>query len=199
MGGVLSGRRFRAPTGDQTRPTTDRVREAVGSVLESRAALHDAVVLDLFSGTGAYAFEALSRGGARAVLVEKDSKVSELSRKNAAGLGLGTRVETVVCDLLREGQAATGRIARALGGAQATLVFCDPPYELVDRLPACFEALLAANLIAPDAFVVVEAATRNPPPQLPLVSISSYRYGDTQIWLARVPSLSSEPPAPEDL
>ena len=86
IGGQLAGRRFGAPSGRGTRPTSDRVREALSSALESRGAFGDAVVLDLFAGTGALSFEALSRGAASAVLVDRDSRaIRELHEAEAQG------------------------------------------------------------------------------------------------------------------
>ena len=85
VGGRLSGRRFGAPGGRGTRPTSDRAREALGSALESRGAFDDAHVLDLFAGTGALGFEALSRGASDAVMVDCDPRVVRQIKQSADG------------------------------------------------------------------------------------------------------------------
>src|SRR6187401_3428287 len=91
IGGVLGGRRIRAPRGEDTRPTADRVRQALFDVLEARGSLAGARVLDLFAGTGALALEALSRGAAAALLVDKSAASVRCIEENAAALGVTDR------------------------------------------------------------------------------------------------------------
>lgn len=120
VAGVAGGRLLRAPAGSRTRPTSDRVREAVFSMLESMGELEGAEVVDLFAGSGALGIEALSRGAARATLVERDRAALEAISVNLAVLGPLARAATVVAsDALRF--AATMR--------PAGIVFADPPYR----------------------------------------------------------------------
>lgn len=139
------------------------------------------MVLDLFAGTGAMAFEALSRGAKVAVLVERARPVAKAIEKSARELGLSDRVRVVNADLAREPTVWL----RALD-APASLVFLDPPYADIARVAPLLEALASAGLLAEDATVVIEHATKQPP-TLPLgfAEISRYRYGDTSVWLAR--------------
>lgn len=181
VGGKLSGRRFSGPRSDATRPTSERVREAVGSALEARGLIEDAVVLELFAGTGAMAFEALSRGARRAILVEKARPVAKAIEKSAAELGLADRVTVVMADL--EGSRATW-LERIDEPAQ--LVLIDPPYARIDLVPELLTALAEAGRVEDGSTVVVEHAQRHPPTMpLGFVEVSRYRYGDTAVWLAR--------------
>ena len=171
VGGRLGGRRIAAPKGAGTRPTGDRVREALFAML---GPLDGERVLDLFAGSGALAFEALSRGARSAVLVEQDRAAAEVARANAAALGLGSDAVRV----RRMPAAAALRTARARGEAY-DLVFLDPPYrqapELGDELAAAL-----APLLAPGARVVSESDRRHPL-ELPLPLGRERRYGDTLI------------------
>ena len=124
VGGSLGGRRFSGPPGDGTRPTSERAREAIASALDARGWLEDAVVLDLFAGTGALAFEALSRGAARAFLVEKSRVVARAIEKSARELGLSDRATVIQADLL----AGRGQSRWLASIEPASLVFFDPPY-----------------------------------------------------------------------
>src|SRR4051812_34533218 len=93
IAGVAGGRRIETPRGSDTRPTSDRVREALFSALEARRALEDAAVLDLFAGSGSLGLEAASRGAASVVLVEAARAAAEVARRNAAALAIpGVRV-----------------------------------------------------------------------------------------------------------
>jgi 16S rRNA (guanine966-N2)-methyltransferase len=171
VAGVHGGRRIAAPPGDTTRPTSDRVREALFSIL---GPLHDARVLDLYAGSGALGLEALSRGASHAVLVEKDRRALTVLRANVEALGLGPQAAEV-----RAGDA--GRVARtALDDAEAyDLVFLDPPYRLAAGLGAALGPVLA-GLLAPGARVVTESDRRDPMGlELPLTQ--ERRYGDTLI------------------
>ena len=165
VAGELRGRRLASPpAAARIRPTSDRVREALFSILGD---LSGANVLDLFCGTGALAIEALSRGAAEATLVDTDIR---LARRNVRTLDLDDR-----CELVR------GDALRFLRGAQRRydLAFCDPPYKLADRLGPPLSELLAERL-AEDARVIVESATRAPL-SLELPLIVERRYGDTLI------------------
>lgn len=147
VGGELGGRRLHGPgRGAEVRPTSDRAREALFSMLGD---VEGDTVLDLFCGTGALAIEALSRGAARAVLVDRRP---ELARRNVAELGLGDRAEVVKADaisFLRTDERAY------------RLILCDPPYRLAARLEADLQQLIPARL-APGGRVVVESQARSP-------------------------------------
>jgi 16S rRNA (guanine966-N2)-methyltransferase len=175
-----------------TRPTSDRVREAIFSALDARDAITDARVLDLFAGSGALGLESLSRGAASVVLVEKNAKAAEIARKNAelirsvgklAPACAQVVVNTVAHFLDGHTQSTFGD-----GGAGSfDLVFIDPPYDVVDSELDDVLAALAPHL-APGAEVVVERSTRSAPPRPPagLTLDKSKAYGETTIhWLSR--------------
>jgi len=177
VGGSLGGRRFSGPPGDATRPTSERVREAIASALDARGWIEGAVVLDLFAGTGALAFEALSRGADRAFLVEKSRSVARAIDKSARELGLEARAKVIQADLTKAGWMD--------GVEPASLVFLDPPYAEIARVEPLLSALAAAGKLQPDAVVVVEHARREPPTLPPgFGEVRSYRYGDTAVLVA---------------
>ncbi len=154
IAGALGGRRFAAPSGEATRPTPERVREALFSALA--ADLPDAVVLDLFAGSGALAIEALSRGASRAVLVESGRRAVAVIRRNLGDLGLD---EPAGRALVR-GVAARAFCAAPEGGP-FDVVLADPPYDLpAEALAACVGDLAAAGALRPGARVVLERDRR---------------------------------------
>ena len=159
---------------DDTRPTSERVREALGSALAARDLIEDRRVLDLFAGTGAMAFELLSRGARDAVLVESDRRALRSLQRSAEQLGLSERVE------VRRGDGFRDVPAGPFG-----LVFLDPPYAEVGRLGE----VLARLELTEDAAVVIEHLTREPPsapdPETGLACVATYKYGDTSLTLLR--------------
>jgi 16S rRNA (guanine966-N2)-methyltransferase len=169
VAGRYGGRRLVAPPGDATRPTSDRVREALFSVLGP--AIEDARVLDLYAGTGALGIEALSRGAAAAVFVDRAPAAIKAIRANLEALG-------IEADVRRMAAGAALRTAADAGEAY-DLVFLDPPYrrsaglgrELSEALPA---------VLAPGARVVSESDRREPL-ELSLPLSDERRYGDTVI------------------
>ena len=171
VAGRFGGRRLSAPPGRETRPTADRVREALFSML---GPLHGARVLDLFAGSGALAIEALSRGAACAVLVERDPRAVAVIQANLRALGLGRAEARVVAAPVR---AALREASRR--GETYDLVLLDPPYrsapELGRELSAALEPLLAVG-----ARVVTES-DRRAPLELSLPLTHDRRYGDTLI------------------
>ena len=182
IGGTLSGRRFGAPGGRGTRPTSDRVREALSSALESRDAFRDARVLDLFAGTGALSFESLSRGAHDAVAIDDDARVLRELSKSARTLGLADRTRTVRLDLLGDPSVFAKKVPSIKGGY--SLVFADAPYEHVGLVPSLLAGLVDANLLAPGAWVVVERpATYAWVWPNELAPEAEYRYGQTGISL----------------
>jgi 16S rRNA (guanine966-N2)-methyltransferase len=178
IAGRFGGRRLRAPRGRATRPTAERVREALFATLGE---LHGEVVLDLFAGTGALAIEALSRGAARAVLVERDARALAALGANLAGLGLGPQeAEVRRADALRALRTARER------AETYDLVFVDPPYSHAGVLGRELRAALPP-LLAPRARVVVERDRRSEPLDLGLQVELERRYGDTTITIHRRP------------
>ncbi len=160
IAGALGGRTIPGPPGKGTRPTSDRVREALFSRLEGWDAVAGARVLDLYAGTGALALEALSRGAEHALLVEVHPATARQLRRTAAELGLADRVD------VRAGKAASVAAQLATDGAAraagATLVFLDPPYDVTTE--ALEELLLTLRpALAEDALVVVERSSRSRP------------------------------------
>jgi 16S rRNA (guanine(966)-N(2))-methyltransferase RsmD len=169
VAGVHGGRRLVAPPGDATRPTSDRVREALFSVLG--ASVDGARVLDLYAGSGALGIEALSRGAAAAVFVDRAQPAIGAIRANLAALGIEADV--------RRMQARTA-LRAAAGRAEAyDLVFLDPPYRRAAELGRELSEALPA-VLAPGARVVSESDRRDPLAlELPLSD--ERRYGDTVI------------------
>jgi 16S rRNA (guanine966-N2)-methyltransferase len=173
IAGTLGGRRLKAPPGRGTRPTSDRVREALFSMLGE---LGGARVLDLFAGSGALGIEALSRGAGAAVFVERDRVAARVLAENLTALGIGDeRAE------LRAGEAlAALRTAGELGEFY-DLVLIDPPYQDAAELAPKLSALLV-GLLAPGARVATES-DRRAPLRLELPVLTERRYGDTSITI----------------
>ena len=148
------------------RPTSDRVREALFSILGE---VGGARALDLFCGTGALGIEALSRGAAHATLV--DTRTA-LVRRNVAELGIGHR-----CEIVRSDARAFLRRERR----EFDLIFCDPPYRLADRLEGELDSLIPRRL-SPGGRLIVEGAADRPP-RLSLPVVTERRYGDTVVTI----------------
>lgn len=178
IAGAAKGRRLQTPTGDQTRPTTDRVREALFSAVESWfGSLEGLRVLDLYAGSGAVGLEAWSRGAEAVTLVESDRRTAALVQANARDLGC--RVADVQARSVQAVLAAPPTTAEH----RVDLVFSDPPYPLTEEALAADLDLLQAWL-APDALVVVERSRRSPEPTWPaaITGDRSKRYGETTLW-----------------
>jgi 16S rRNA (guanine(966)-N(2))-methyltransferase RsmD len=152
IAGDLGGQRLVAPRGWKVRPTSDRVREAIFSVLGER--VEGASVLDLYCGTGALAIEALSRGAERAVLVDRDTRPA---LGNVERLGLGARAELVRADVGRW----LGGLAEDPDAPRFDLVFVDAPYRLADRVAQELDTHLP-RLLAVGGRAVVESGARAP-------------------------------------
>jgi 16S rRNA (guanine966-N2)-methyltransferase len=171
VAGELGGRRIAVPGGRTTRPTSDRVREALFSML---GPLGGERVLDAFAGSGALGLEALSRGAASALFVDRDARAAGVIRSNIADLGLPEdRVQVVQAPLA----AALGQ-ARERGDAY-DLVFLDPPYRHAPALGTELTDVLGPVLAA-GARIVTES-DRRAPLDLPLPATHDRRYGDTLI------------------
>jgi len=169
VAGRWGSRRIEAPRGPQTRPTSDRVREALFSILAER--VEGARVLDLFAGSGALGLEALSRGAAQVTFVDSAPAAIRAVRANLDDLGATAEVRRV--DALRFLRAASGE------ARHYDLVLLDPPYRLAPRLGRELSEALPA-LLAHDGLVVSES-DRRAPLALDLRLQDERRYGDTLI------------------
>ena len=179
IAGAAKGRRLAVPPAG-TRPTSDRVREAVFSALGARMDFGGARVLDLYAGSGGLALEALSRGAARAVLVESNAKAAGVASANIEAVGLpGASVHR-------------GRVQALLDAgtdAPYELVFADPPYDIAETaVTAMLAALCAHGWLAADALVVLERSSRCPDTKWPTgaVDVLVRRYGETRVEFGRV-------------
>ena len=153
VAGQWRGRRIGAPDGRDTRPTSDRVREAVFDILSARLGpdLGEPRVLDLFAGSGALGLEALSRGACEAVFVDNDRRALAALRANLAALGAEGVARAVSADALRPS------IAAALPGGAFSLLFADPPYRIEPaRTGEVFAAIAAAGRLEPGTWAVYE-------------------------------------------
>lgn len=168
-----------------TRPTSDRVREAIFSALDARDALHGARVLDLYAGSGALGLEAASRGAFSVVLVEKGAAAAQVCKRNAAAVVSAARAARVP---VPEIDVRSSTVQSYLSGARGPfdVVFIDPPYDVPDaELLAVLTAL--EPLLSDDAEVCVERSARSLDPSLPagLTLVRRKAYGETAIhWLA---------------
>jgi 16S rRNA (guanine966-N2)-methyltransferase len=178
IAGTAGGRTLRTPPGSGTRPTSDRVREALFSALDARGAVRGARVLDLYAGSGALGIEAASRGAAEVVLVESDRRAADVAARNVRDLGLaGVRVarRDVVAHL------------RGEPGGPVDLVLLDPPYDVGEEALGSLLQRLADGWLAEDATVVVERSSRSPEPTWPAAlerTDRPRRYGETTVWVA---------------
>jgi len=170
VGGELGGRTLRAPRGRATRPTSERAREAIFSIL---ADVSENRVLDLFAGSGALGIEALSRGAARATFVDSAPAAVAAIEHNLTVLGVSERARVVAADV------GVALRAAARGADKYDLVFIDPPYALAGGLAALLDAALPP-VLAEGARVLTESDRREPL-ALGLPCSGERRYGDTII------------------
>ena len=181
VAGALGGRRIVAPAGAHTRPTSDRVREALFSALESTTELAGARFADLYAGSGAVGLEALSRGAAQVLLVESDPRAARIVRENLAALRATPAARLV-----------TGKVAQVLAqppeGGPYDVVFADPPYSVPDaELADVQAALVRGGWLAADALLVLERSSRTGPVRWVegVTAERSRRYGETTLWYGR--------------
>lgn len=188
IAGALGGRPLVAPKGHATRPTSDRVREALFSVLGD---VTDASVLDLYAGTGALGIEALSRGASRAVFVENARPALDALRRNLDSLGLYASTVVVSTPVLR--------VARSLAPrGPFDLVLVDPPYANLAEAVETLELLADQQLFSDEARVVLEHASRDAAPDLKGLHFQkTRRYGDTSMsFYAVVREEAADPKVP---
>ena len=190
IAGSAGGRRLRTPPGNRTRPTSDRVREALFSALEAAWGGWSGLrVLDLYAGSGALGLEALSRGAAALTAVEQDRVTARLVGANARALGLDRATDVVT--------GAVGTVLDRGPGERGLydLALADPPYpRSEDDLARDLRAL--PSWLAPGALVVLERSARSPEPTWPhgWAAERSRRYGETVLWYGR----AAPSPRPED-
>lgn len=184
VGGALRGRLFGKHVPKGTRPTSDRVREALASILLSRDAIESRLILDLFAGTGALSFEALSRGATSSVLVERDRAAARAIRRSAEALGLQDRCRVAARDIA---DAETQRHLARQGPFD--LIFCDPPYAEIEAAHDSLKSLQNIGAFSSEAVLVIECAKAD----AERFPGKAYRYGDTSIVLCEdVSELVSE-------
>ena len=181
IAGAHGGRRLSAPAGALTRPTSDRVREAFFSALESMTDLSGIRFADLYAGSGAVGLEALSRGAVHTLLVEADGRAARAIRDNIVALRLGGAARLI-----------TGKVAQVVAGppdgGAYDVVFADPPYAVTDaELTEVQQSLIDYGWLTPDAVVVLERATRGGPVSWVdgITADRSRRYGETSLWYGR--------------
>ena len=174
IAGRFKGRRLVPPPGSDTRPTSDRVREAVFAMLNQHFAGGE--VLDLFAGSGALGIEALSRGAADAVFVDSDRRAVAAIERNLEALGIDARVERRDALSFLRHAAAEGR--------RFGVVFVDPPYSSAPRMAGELSELLLA-VVGDDSLIVTESDRRTPL-ELELPLERERVYGDTRIAIHRV-------------
>jgi 16S rRNA (guanine966-N2)-methyltransferase len=177
IGGTAGGRRLETPRGQTTRPTSDRVREALFSAIEARAGSLDGLrFLDLYAGSGAVGLEAWSRGAGVVTMVEQDRRTASLIARNAAALGF-SRARVVA--------ASVATVLQSPPAAPYDLVFSDPPYPMPDAdVAADLAALVGQGWLVPGALVVVERAAKRSRVDWPdgIVEERTKKYGETTLW-----------------
>ncbi|MFP7707154.1 16S rRNA (guanine(966)-N(2))-methyltransferase RsmD [Trueperella sp. LYQ141] len=176
VAGAARGRTLQVPKSG-TRPTSERVREALFSRLEHYGYVRDCRVLDLYSGSGALALEAVSRGASHAICVESDRQAAQIIRSNAEHSGLSQHVQVLM--------QPVEKYVNQTGRGDIDVVFLDPPYALGEAELAHVLAAVVEHL-KPDAMIVVERDKHSPEPTWPAgVQLDDERiWGDTRVWSA---------------
>lgn len=179
VAGTMRGRRLIAPSGRDTRPTSDRVREAIFAIL---GPIDGVAVLDLFAGSGAMALEALSRGASSALCVDSAPAAVAVIERNAAMLDDRATLR------IRRGDWRAALRAEARAGGQFRLCLIDPPYSLLPRITGELADVLLP-VLAPQATVVIEGAASDGPVDitgLPIDQRTDRIYGGTSISIIRI-------------
>ncbi|RAX17124.1 16S rRNA (guanine(966)-N(2))-methyltransferase RsmD [Pseudarthrobacter sp. AG30] len=181
ISGAAGGTPLNAVPGSLTRPTTDRVKEALFSRLDAFGVISGARVLDLYAGSGSLGVESASRGAQSVDLVESDAKASAVCQRNADLIDGVLGRKTVSVHRAR----VEPFLDRAPGNAAWDLVFLDPPYPLEEAALAAVLQKLAGHLAA-GAVVVVERSSRSPEPEWPdgMARFADKKYGETRLWFA---------------
>ncbi|HEY0239052.1 MAG TPA: 16S rRNA (guanine(966)-N(2))-methyltransferase RsmD [Friedmanniella sp.] len=199
VAGSRGGRRLETPSGDATRPTSDRVREALFSALAAWAgtaaeapadALAGLAFLDLYAGSGAIGLEAASRGAGPVLLVESDARTAALARRNVAALALATAVRTLAVETL----------ARSTPDRAYDVAFADPPYALAgDRLDTVVADLVTHGWLASDGLLVLERSSRSAAPRWPAAVTRTWEraYGETVLHFAELAPVPVAPASVE--
>ncbi|MBR3018406.1 MAG: 16S rRNA (guanine(966)-N(2))-methyltransferase RsmD [Clostridia bacterium] len=180
IAGEMRSRKLKAPEGMDTRPTADRVKEALFSILGSR--VYGARVLDMYGGSGALALEALSRGAESAVICDMSAKACAAIQENIDALGCGGRAK-----LLRmKDTAALAALEKK--GDSFDLIFLDPPYRM-STVPIC-KFIVDGSLLKPDGMIIVEH-DRNTPPDIPppLTQADHREYGAAGLGFYQIGSM----------
>ncbi len=177
IGGHAKGRRLQAPRGAATRPTSDRVREALFSAIESwGGSLSGLRFLDLYAGSGAVGLEAWSRGAGVVTLVEHDRRTARLIAANAEAIG---------CTIAQVWDLSVERVLSRVAAAPYDVVFSDPPYDLAaERVRTDLEQLLTNEWIVPGGLLIVERSSRDQAHEWPdgISAHAHKRYGETSLW-----------------
>jgi len=195
IAGSRGGRRIATPPGDRTRPTTDRVREALFSAIAAWAgtaaqpaeqSLVGLAFCDLYAGSGAVGLEAASRGARPVLLVERDPRTAQLAKRNAEALQLAVDVAI----------SSVEQVLRRPSSRSYDVVFADPPYDLDTRTLATeLEQLVTNGWLAASSLVVVERSRRTPDLMWPetAAGLWSRAYGETTLFFASMESQAREP------
>lgn len=179
-GGTHRSRKLEAPDNDAVRPTSDKVRQAVFNMLNSRGMVQDAVVIDAFCGTGALGLEALSQGAAFCTFFDNNKNSINLCKVNIQSLKEEERSQTWICD-------ATKPKERPEGIAPAMLVFFDPPYHK-DLIPQAVDGLNRSGWLESECFFVMEMDKHEKVNSTLLEVTDEKIYGDTKILLGELSS-----------
>ncbi|MGH4026417.1 MAG: 16S rRNA (guanine(966)-N(2))-methyltransferase RsmD [Pseudonocardiaceae bacterium] len=185
IAGLAGGRRLTVPARG-TRPTSDRVREAVFSAVQARRDFEGTRVLDLYAGSGALGLEALSRGAAHVRFVESDRRAAAVLRRNVEALGLAG-ADGGVAEI---SVAAVSAVLHGDPGPPYDVVFADPPYSLDDAtLNEVLRVLADGHWLASGGLLVVERAVRTTPPTWPdgVAALTQRQYGDTAVYYGSAP------------
>lgn len=175
IAGIAKGRRLKAPAGRKVRPTADRVKEALFSVLEDR--VKGSRVLDLYAGAGGLGIEAISRGAAKAVMVESSPAALAAIAANLEITGFSERARVI------KGRAEAAVRSILEKGSSFDLIFMDPPYKISgSELERIFDSLIKRDLVTSRSLLILESSSRKPPQDFAGFVIKSLRvYGDTSL------------------
>lgn len=191
IAGMWGGRAIKAPTDRNTRPTTDRVREALFAKIDHLDRLRGATVLDLFAGSGALGLEALSRGAGHAHFVDHSAAVTSVLRENIGTLG-ATHTTVTTTDV--------AACVRRPAPQPFDVVLCDPPYDLPsDDVTSILADLVNNGWLAPDTLVMVERPRRGQSLQWPAAfeDVTTKQYGETILEFGYTPVQEPAPDQPD--